>query len=326
MVLWCACKVFGPDSQEVLCVLRRLDGPSNKQDEGLCRRIKGVLANQIAEYLPLMDFCYLSVDYLLDVVQPFGIIPISDMRATLDAHKLQPLQRNEEQTLQWVLRSRHYGHFQTCKDPCQIKNLKNEPSWIFGSRECGWACYNFSMGCNAGGVFEWDIVIDRVCENYVEIGILRAPGVPDLKSYRENCEDGRYFAAEFSEWTLMEPYRFSNLSTLEGCYALRMNDDGASLHRNGCSEGEFGKDCSQLVYGKDYGHKKSRVKISYNALQGTCSVGMDGEDFGMLCTKLEKGTYYPAVSMGAHGKVHIEILKSPLRKVTSKATGTVFNG
>ncbi|CAM6086820.1 unnamed protein product [Calypogeia fissa] len=73
----------------------------------------------------------------------------------------------------------------------------------------------------------------------------------------------------------------------------------------------YGKDCSQKLYGKDFGHKHTRVNVHLDMFEQTCSFSVDKENFGVAWSNLPDGTYYPAVSLGGgcRGRARIQLVR-----------------
>ncbi|CAM6089986.1 unnamed protein product [Calypogeia fissa] len=299
VILWCACRIlpstaeevdaFLPDVKASLSMLKNplpLENGSTSvfhPHEALYQNDD--LGRAVADFLPMVDLRRIHPELLIMVIEPLELISSAHMMEAMRFHALQRSRKaSEKKAHEWHFRgSRNTDIYSVCRDGSVIEQI---------GLGIGFVRYTIAIN-RPYGIYEWDIVIEKVCDLFCEIGIHHESNKPHVEG--------------------------SSLAEQPGGWALRMDHGGVCINRRGThkvQQGDpgfvpYGKDCSQKLYGKDFGHKHTRVRVHLDMFERTCSFSVDKENFGVAWSNLPDGTYYPAVSLGGgcRGRARIQLVR-----------------
>lgn len=289
VILWCASQLVPPPDVCVaaflpvaksLCALVQAPGPEGIEAapttiKPLGDDVTEKLARSVQPWLPMVDFLRLHPSLLVKVVEPISILPSSLL---LEVFRFQAVRRTRDlsdQVCGWDAAAHGEGYTTSGKSCLKIGY--------------GYGVARGSMAMSRPGLYEWDVVVDEVNDNFCDIGIISAcPGVPiDYDSYYLSCHPcGR---------------------------ALAICDAGTFITKEQKiidKDLRWGRDEAIYVpYGKPYCHQDARVRVHLDLFERSCSFSVDGDKFGVAWDCLPDGIYYPAVSLGRpQDRVHIELV------------------
>jgi hypothetical protein len=239
------------------------------------------LAHAVADLLPMVDLRRIHPELLVMVVEPLDVISSTQMMEAFRFHALQRSRKPERKAHEWhSWGSKNADIYSVCRDGSVIEQI---------APGIGFVRYTVAIN-KPYGIYEWDIIIEKVCDLFCEIGIHHAGNKPHVED--------------------------SSLAEQPGGWALRMDHRGVFINRRGTHrvhQGDpgfapYGKDYSSKLYGKDFGHKNTKVRVQLDMFERSCSFSVDKENFGVAWSSLPDGIYYPAVSLGGgcRGKVRIQ--------------------
>ncbi|CAM6117160.1 unnamed protein product [Calypogeia fissa] len=130
------------------------------------------------------------------------------------------------------------------------------------------------------GVHQWRFVVEQPCDGFVEMGFMPfASGEPEFDGER--------------------------LSVQDDARVLKVQGGEVSVSMEGTGGG-----IDWTVFRGANVDLKVCI-FNYNAVQHTCSLTIDGKDFGTCWERLPSEVYYPAVCLGASskGRVRFEVVR-----------------